>query len=199
MLVAALPLYVRGERLAIPGREEVGFLAIEREHFGKATIATLSNFRALGAHPSHAKVLPPLYEPVVRRFVNGQIDIRGIERADKAWHLQVWSCRSITTLESEVMHRTPGASAQGLTAVYLRWWALVWDAASQSDFNANVNISDIPDIVEGPIEDVWPFLDWAARTGRCYGALGGKEGLGTVGLKNLHGREANDAPKESPA
>ena len=187
MLVAALPLYVRGERLAIPARESVGVLVIERDRPNMTTVATLSNSRALGAHPKHSTVLPPLYEPTVKTLVNGRIDIRGIEREGKAWHLQLWSCRLVMSLESEVIHRTPGLLCDGLEAIYLRWWALVWEAANRHGENKGMQIADIADLVEAPIEEIWPFLDWSGRTQRSVACLGGKDGLGSISLRSLQG------------
>lgn len=193
MLVAALSLYARGERMKIPGREFVGRLAIKRD--GVATIATLSLQGAMGNQAKHATVLPPLYEPVVKSLANGRIDIRGIEREGQAWHLQLWSCRVVTSIEAEIMHRTPGAVHDGLEAVYLRWWALVWDAATSHGLGRSMEIADIPPLVEAPIEDVWPFIDWADRTQRSVASLGGKDGLGGISLKRLQGLETGEKPE----
>ena len=71
--------------------------------------------------------------------------------------------------------------------IYLRWWALVWEAANRHGENKGMQIADIADLVEAPIEEIWPFLDWSGRTQRSVACLGGKDGLGSISLRSLQG------------
>ncbi len=185
MLVAVLPLYVRGERLRVPNSEVCGELVIERGKSDKITRANLYNPGGATQLLTHGHMVPTLYEPAVKMLARGRLDIRGIEQEDKAWHLQLWSCRLITSMEAGVMQRNSAAVPSGLHALYLRWWAVVWESVVRTEARRICNVADMPALLEVPIDEVWPFVEWAANGARGVFSLGGKDNLGCLKVRFL--------------
>ena len=71
------------------------------------------------------------------------------------------------------------AQLQGLDALYLRWWAVIGSAAL-ADGKGALDIADAVDLLEIPVIDFWPFLEWASRCRKCHFVLGGRDGLGRM-------------------
>lgn len=185
MLVAVLPLYVRGERLRVPSSEVCGELVIERGQSDKTTRANLYNPGGAARMLTHGHMVPTLYEHVVKLLARGRLDIRGIEQEGKAWHLQLWSCRLITSMEAGVMQRNSAAVPSGLHALYLRWWAVVWESVVRTEARRRCDVADMPALLEVPIDEVWPFVEWAAHGARGVFSLGGRDNLGCLEVRFL--------------
>ena len=49
-------------------------------------------------------------------------------------------------------------------------------------------VADMPDLLEAPLEELWPFVEWAARTSRGVVFAGGKDNLGGVDVRFLEPR-----------
>jgi hypothetical protein len=176
VLIAALPLYVNGVRAKVPGSEKCGRLSVAKGPQG-SMLATLQ-------HPNSSTFenwqLPPLHDPVLKSITGNRLDLRGFEQIDSAWHLQIWSCRSISTLEVNLLFGNLQGSAQGLTALYLRWWCEVEMLARKDGGKGVVDIAVLADVLAVPIEEIWPFIDWATTTHRCYTILNGVNGMGRL-------------------
>ena len=193
MLVAVLSLYALGVRLAKPEREVTGELVIQRGNNDKTTVARL--FYPCGGSKlvKDGAADMELFEPAVKQLVRGRLDLRGIVRVDTAWHLQLWSCRRITSMEEQVMQRNNSAGQTGMHALYLRWWALVWEAAARQETGrASCDVADMPVMLGVPLEEVWPFIEWTYNTARGVMFLGGKEGLGVIEVRFLEPRVADE-------
>lgn len=189
MLVGVLALYARGERLTVPGREVCGELVISRSNLDKTTVAKLYYPGGAQSLVRQGIAAPELYEPVVKTLARGRLDIRGLEHEGKAWHLQLWSCRLITSLESQAMQRNGNVAPSGLHALYLRWWDVLWEAVvRQEGPRRYCDVADMPTLLEAPLEEVWPFVEWAALTARGVSSLGGKDSLGCLELRLLEPR-----------
>ena len=189
LLVAVLPFYARGVRLAAPGRELCGELVIERAQFDKTTVARLYHSGGGSCLIKDGGNAMELYEPVVKQLVRGRLDLRGMARVDTAWHLQLWNCRLITSVEHYAMQRTSGAAPSGMFALYLRWWAAVWEAVARQDGPRRYcDVAEMPDLLEAPLEEVWPFVEWAGRTARGLFTGGGKDNLGSLEVRFLEPR-----------
>lgn len=129
-----------------------------------------------------------LYEPAVKQLVRGRLDLRGMARVEKAWHLQLWSCRLISTVEQQAVQRDGEIAPSGMIALYLRWWAVVWESVARKHADGLCAVADMPDLLEAPLEEVWPFVEWAARTSRGVVFAGGKDNLGGVDVRFLEPR-----------
>ena len=189
VLVAALPLYRQGVRLAVPGTEVWGRVAIERDSINRTVIATLQKMQS-NIPRDHA--LPPLYEPTVKRLTEYVLELRGIERDGNGWHLQLWSCRFATELEAQTVLKTDAASNSGLSALYLRLWSMAFDATATASHQDEKDVAEIVEMLEIPLAEVWPFLDWASRSRRCTLIHGGRDGLGRVWPKMV--QSSNTSP-----
>ncbi len=196
MLVAVLSLYARGARLRAPGGEVCGELVIERAQFDKATVARLYHSGGGQSAVKDGRDAMELYEPVVKQLARGRLDLRGLVRADTAWHLQLWSCRAITSVEQQAMQRSTGLAPSGMQALYLRWWALVWEAVARLDAPRRfLDVAGMPALLEAPLEEVWPFVDWAASTSRGVVYGGGVNGLGSLSVRFLDPHVAEGPPR----
>lgn len=178
-MVAALPLYDAGLKRLVPPAEVWGELAVGKDADSGTMVATLTQ-----PHCSRYDnaALPPLYEPEIRLLSGGRLDLRGIERQGDAWHLQLWSCRVVSSLEEVMSHRAPVLTLSGLAALYQRQWEVL-EAATTGNGPHTMDASRALELLGIPNEQLYALLEWAGRTNRCSMLHGGPGELGRICFK----------------
>ena len=52
---------------------------------------------------------------------------------------------------------------------------MVWESVTRQDRGRVCDVADMSDLLQAPLEDVWPFVQWAAHTAREVISGGGKD------------------------
>lgn len=125
-------------------------------------------------------LLPLLYQPQIRRMTSTVLSLQGFESVGPGWYLQEWSCRWGGHFEWQVAERTPSACLSELDALYTRWWSDVCADAAQRGSPGWLDVARMADVLEIPLGQVWPFVDWVTTTKRGYVTFASQNGMGAV-------------------
>jgi hypothetical protein len=169
-------MYDAGLRARCDAREHWGQLDIERS--GTTLIATL---RALNGNRS-VHILPQLYDVHLVRMLGDVFELRGFQKS-VGWHLQVWSCRYVTTHEVALASRSHGDPVDPDYPRFLRWWAEVAEYAhNRPNRAAAIDVQDIVRLLDLGAEEVIRFVEWLCESRRAYSTSSGSS-RGSVCLK----------------
>lgn len=182
MRVAVLQCYERGEPLGPGVIEKWGVLKIE--HFGQkgSLVATLKQEANM-----QEGLLPPLFNVSHVKIWSDMMSFNGFERVGKAWHLQTWRCRLVTSQEFHVAALRSGCvDVAPAIATYRHWWSVIDQARRKPEPRSVIDIAEVIDLLEIEQVHVWGFLEWVSATKRGYkgGAGQGRDGLGELTFTN---------------
>jgi hypothetical protein len=177
--VVVTPLFEHGRRVAKSTPESWGELNFNsRERFRRATLKKMRSVHL------NDWALPPLWDAMLHRWAPEWVELRGYERTDSGWCVQIWSCRIPNSVEVQLQFGT-GESTSTPFGIYLRWWREV-----QAMGKASVEITEIAKRLDLPHDVLMKLIHWAVKDKRAY--LHGSRDADALGCVAIH----SDAERE---